>query len=427
MLPGSAAALAKPPLQNGDKIVRIDDAPIDNYSQIAAELARKVAVPINLTVERDVFDAAGKASGKTERVTTVVAPNPVRITGLVMKMGPVTAVQADSPAEGAGIKAGDTIRDPAGDPMFLPEWLRRKAGQTVELTIQHKGATEPSPTPVRLRQPLYYAPPVPNSPVSSSALGVAYQVLNRVDRVIEGSPAAQAGLRPGDLITYAELLPPDKETLEKLGVEGQAKEEVEFDEKNRNWPLLMSLLQQTAPGTKVKLTVLRQDKEEITVELTPVEAGKWFSPTRGFLFETMSFERQADSIGDAFALGGEETAADLTIVFHSVKALGTARVSPREMAGPITIFEMILRKADEGTAKLLLFLTLLSANLAVLNFLPIPVLDGGHFVLLCYEGIRGKPASERVQTMLAYIGLALILALMVWVLGLDFGLISRQG
>lgn len=88
---------------------------------------------------------------------------------------------------------------------------------------------------------------------------------------------------------------------------------------------------------------------------------------------------------------------------------------------------MILMKADEGPAKLLLFLTLLSANLAVLNFLPIPVLDGGHFVLLCYEGIRGKPANESVQTILAYIGLALILALMVWVLGLDFGLISRQG
>ena len=48
-------------------------------------------------------------------------------------------------------------------------------------------------------------------------------------------------------------------------------------------------------------------------------------------------------------------------------------------------------------SKLLLFLTFLSANLAVINFLPIPVLDGGHFVFLLYEGIRGKPADERVQ------------------------------
>ncbi len=82
------------------------------------------------------------------------------------------------------------------------------------------------------------------------------------------------------------------------------------------------------------------------------------------------------------------------------------------------IIKMALQAADAGTVKLLLFLAFLSANLAVLNALPIPVLDGGHFVLLCYEGIRGKPADERVQAVLAYVGLALILALMVWVLGL---------
>ncbi len=87
---------------------------------------------------------------------------------------------------------------------------------------------------------------------------------------------------------------------------------------------------------------------------------------------------------------------------------------------------MALQKADQGNAELLLFLTMLSANLAVFNFMPIPVLDGGHFVLLAYEGIRGKPASETVQTVLAYVGLALIITLMVWVCGLDFGLISRH-
>jgi regulator of sigma E protease len=80
-----------------------------------------------------------------------------------------------------------------------------------------------------------------------------------------------------------------------------------------------------------------------------------------------------------------------------------------------------------GPGNLLLFLTLLSANLAVLNFLPIPLLDGGHFVFLLYEGIRGKPADERVQEILTYIGLAFILGLMIFVLGLDFGLIPRPG
>jgi len=121
-----------------------------------------------------------------------------------------------------------------------------------------------------------------------------------------------------------------------------------------------------------------------------------------------------------------ETLDDVTFVFRSVKALGTNKVSLRKLAGPWTIIKMARGAADAGNAELLLFLTILSANLAVLNFLPIPVLDGGHFVLLAYEGIRGKPANETVQTLLAYIGLALIIALMIWVLGLDFNLISRH-
>ena len=104
----------------------------------------------------------------------------------------------------------------------------------------------------------------------------------------------------------------------------------------------------------------------------------------------------------------------------------TAKVSPRGLEGPWGIIKWALQKADQGNAELLLFLTMLSANLAVINFLPIPVLDGGHFVLLAYEGIRGKPANEKVQTVLAYIGLALIILLMIWVLGLDTGLIPRR-
>ena len=75
----------------------------------------------------------------------------------------------------------------------------------------------------------------------------------------------------------------------------------------------------------------------------------------------------------------------------------------------------------------LIFLTLLSANLAVVNFLPIPVLDGGHMVLLLYEGVRGKPADERVQEILTWMGLIFILGLMLFVFGLDFGWIARPG
>jgi regulator of sigma E protease len=179
------------------------------------------------------------------------------------------------------------------------------------------------------------------------------------------------------------------------------------------------------PGTRVELTFSREDQRQ-TVTLTPVEIADWFNPDRGLLFEPMTFHRKARSAAEAVAQGGRETLEDLTIVFRTVKKLGGGEISMRLMGGPVSIFWMAIQAADAGMAKFLLFLTLLSANLAVLNFLPIPVLDGGLFVLLVYEGIRGKPADERVQAALSYLGLILIIALMVWVFGLDLRLISRR-
>ena len=293
------------------------------------------------------------------------------------------------------------------------------------MTLQRKAEKSPPTVQAKVRQPLGYCDPeIIDSPLAVSALGVAYHVLNEVESVIEGSPAAKAGMQPGDKIVKVTLIPPDEATLEKLGVE-QSKVSVGFTEERFNWASLMSALQVSAPGTTVELTFLRQQKEK-TATLDLVDAPDWFNPDRGFQFEPMTFQPKMESIGDAFKLGGRETLDQLTLVFHSVKALSKNTVSPRGLVGPWGIIKLALYKADQGNAELLLFLTFLSANLAVLNFLPIPVLDGGHFVLLCYEGIRGKPANENVQTVLAYIGLALILALMVWVCGLDFGLISRH-
>ena len=97
------------------------------------------------------------------------------------------------------------------------------------------------------------------------------------------------------------------------------------------------------------------------------------------------------------------------------------------LGGPVSIFETALYAAKQGMGNLLVFLTLLSANLAVLNFLPIPILDGGHMLFLTWEAIRRKPPDERVQLALTYCGLLLVLALMTWVLLLDFGVISRFG
>jgi regulator of sigma E protease len=69
---------------------------------------------------------------------------------------------------------------------------------------------------------------------------------------------------------------------------------------------------------------------------------------------------------------------------------------------------------------------MISINLAVINFLPIPVLDGGHMVFLIYEKITGRPASETARIYLTYAGLILILTLMVLVFWLDITNLLRR-
>lgn len=429
VLAGSVADLARPAFRNGDNVVEIDDVPIETYAQIHAQLAQEADRKVTVTVEEGAGNRTGAAGDATQRVSISVARNPMRALGLVMEMGPITAVQTDSPAAAAGITPGDMIAkidgEDVADPMVIPDRLRRRAGETIQLTIRRKSSNTTEVLAVQPRQPLGFSSlDVYDCPLDVAPLGVAYHVLNSVRSVAEGSPAAGAGMRPGDVIVKARLMPPEEEILSRLGVD-QPEVSLSFAETDRNWPALMSTLQKTLPGTKVELTFLRHEEEQ-TVTLEPVEATDWFNPDRGLVFEPMTFPRKAETAAEAFAMGGQETLDALTIVFRSLKKIGTNQVSPRSLAGPWWIVKLALQHADQGTAKLLLFLTMLSANLAVLNFMPIPVLDGGHMMFLAYEGIRGKPANEHVQMVLTYIGLGLILALMTWVIGLDTGWISRR-
>ncbi len=423
--PGSAAAAASSPFQLGDKIVKIDDTPIENYAQLHGYLAQHPDKQLQVTVERAVKSAAAnRASAKDTRQTTIDVPsNPMRRLGLVMEMGEIVAVQADSPTAKAGIRAGDRIvkidGEPPGDPMTLGDRLRCCAGETITLGIERENNPKPIiDIALTLRRVDWYEVPMAEgNPMAAPALGIAYRVLNRVHSVIPGSPAAAAGLQPDDRIVRAVVLPPDKKTLPADLPVKQKKLKIDFDQEHRNWPLFLYALQNTLPGTQVQLEWIRHDKQETAV-LAPVADEEWFNADRGFLFEPVYFLQKAENWEQAVRWGTKETIDSTLMVYRFLQKLGS-QVSFKALGGPIAIFAVAKRAADEGTAKLLIFLTLLSANLAVLNFLPIPVLDGGHMLFLCWEGIRGKPADERIQVALTYLGLIFLLALMLWVTGLD--------
>jgi regulator of sigma E protease len=166
---------------------------------------------------------------------------------------------------------------------------------------------------------------------------------------------------------------------------------------------------------KVEVTVNRSGKQE-SVTLKTANADAWNNPDRGFNLQPLLETRKVDSWSEAFALGVRETKESVQQVVATVRKLPQLF---RATSGPIGIVGAAAASASAGLTQLLIFLTFLSANLAVLNFLPIPVLDGGHMMFLIYEGIRGKPASERTMSILTYLGLVFILVLMVFVIGLD--------
>jgi regulator of sigma E protease len=438
VFPDSAAAHAKGPFLPGDRIVKIDGVKVDTYGELEDILAARAGEDLRVTVARSK-EADGKAGqpANTEEVEVTVPKSPMKQFGLVMAMGPIAALQTDSPAVRGGLKVGDVLTtvdgEPIGDPLTWPNKLHKKAGQEIKLGLIREG--KPMVLAVKLTSPTRHVPPaMPDSPVAISELGAAYFVLNNVAAVEPGSPAAEAGFQKGDLITQAKILPPSREELAELRKScqnddlSQNEATLAFSEKERNWPFFMvDLLQDGLPGTTVEFTWKRGDETK-TAKLTPVPAKDWFNSQPGWNLEAKSFVQKADSFSEALRWGGKETLDAALLVYRTLHSLvGTGQISIRNISGPWGIVTIALMAAKQGLGTFLIFLTLISANLAVVNFLPIPVLDGGHIVLLLYEGIRGKPADERVQEILTWIGLILILSLMIFVFGLDLGFIPRPG
>ena len=121
----------------------------------------------------------------------------------------------------------------------------------------------------------------------------------------------------------------------------------------------------------------------------------------------------------AIATGASQTWGMVTLTVDFLTGMITGRHSARNMGGVITIGQMSGRFMRAGLEEFLGFMALLSVNLAVLNLLPIPVLDGGHLVFLGIEAVRGRPLSIEQRMKLTQVGFIFIVALMVWALGND--------
>jgi|GEM_PF-196276 len=125
---------------------------------------------------------------------------------------------------------------------------------------------------------------------------------------------------------------------------------------------------------------------------------------------------KADSPGQSIVMGWKRTELFITQAVVTLSRLISRSLPARTLSGPVGIVKATYTVASEGKLTLYFYwLGLISASIAVMNLLPLPILDGGVIVLMLIEKIKGSPISERVQAAINYVGLALLLALMLYV------------
>jgi len=404
-----------------------DPTPVADISQYHRLLARFRDQPLVHVIERreGTEDAPGKVLNRFD--VTFPPANFVDF-GFRMTFEPIAAIRKDSPADRAGFRKGDRIVKVGGrddpDPLRLPSLCYDNAGKPMTFEVERTAAAG-STTSHTLTVTPDDTPPWTDMPGSSDALdvpglGLCYAVRPHIAAVAPDSPAARAGLKAGDVISAVTIAPP--RFVEIARVKGSKTETpapkpetITFDEASPAWIKAFWNLQYSS-DTTVSMIVNKGSKPiEIKAEPDPT----WFFPSRGLVFMRLIQKLPPQSMAAALRRGWDDTIENILSIYGTIRNLVLGRLGPRGLAGPIRIVGIAYSTARSSMNDLIHFLGILSINLAVINFLPIPPLDGGQMLFLMAEKIRGRPLPESALGAGIVVGLVLVVCLMVFVLFQD--------
>lgn len=242
---------------------------------------------------------------------------------------------------------------------------------------------------------------IPDDPQDRRMLPIAFSPARAVPPVVgrleEGGAADRAGLRPGDRV---------------VAVEGRPV---------TDWQQVARAAE-AGPGRPLSLTVLRAG-DTLGIRLTPAR-----TPTAAGTVGRLQARPDARGAAqprsrmgavEALRWGVGQSGEIIVLVGDFFAGLTQGRYSALDMGGPVLIAQMSGAAARAGPPALLFWMALLSLNLAVVNLLPIPALDGGHLVMLGVETVRGRAPSEETRRFLGRVGVTLVAAIMLWAVAAD--------
>ena len=213
--------------------------------------------------------------------------------------------------------------------------------------------------------------------------------------VNEGTPAYMAGLKKDDLVVSIDGV--DISSWEDMANAIMA---------SKGKTLAISVLRgdtiltkNVAPEVKKFKNIFNEDVDRYVIGITA--SGEVIRKDLNFF--------------QAFSESFIQTYQITALTIKGVVKLFQGTVSPKTLGGPIMIAQMAGQQAKEGVVNLIFFIALISINLAILNFLPIPVLDGGHLLFFFIEAVKGRPVSLKVREISQQAGIFVLILLMIYV------------
>ena len=412
VLDGSAAALAG--LQPGDRIVEIDGSDVRSWKEMQSKIADSPDVELRIEIENQGKRVERFVSPRRTFVENPLGvPEPRGLLGVYAHFyaPQIGIIDPRSPAYEGGLRTGDVITSIDGEPVRTIEELQALVADPpdslVRLTYLRPNATGfqfgtllwfDSNHAQLLPRPETRARPGLDRSIDDSPTGLL--PANTFIRAVElGSPAAEAGLRAGDHV---------------LEVNGQAV---------TRWESVANILDraQDEPVTFL-VQSMGEEPRELQVEQEIRTRRDIYKTEFTYLYlgaspYGISRAPELEPIRGRFTYAAraswDETVYMVEMMWTALRQMVTLQRGVEELSSVVGIFAFAGTAAEQGPTEFLMLMALISLNLAFVNLLPIPILDGGHLLFFTIEAIRRKPLGQRAREVASAIGLVVVILLML--------------